>query len=336
MIFVPLPLLTAVLLIIVAVRFCNARDMTHPAHRLFAALIVLYAVQSVLLTLRWGYDVSGAAMPIALVAPVLPVIAYLAYTALTAPLSRRQLWPLGVIALHWGVYGAAPQATDALIILTYIGFGSLLIWQARKGPDRLTVPPLSRARDILTAMALTGATLIASALTDIYVIYDFIQNQGRNVGLVVTFVQTVFVLLIGVAATWAHAAADADTRPRAADPLDSSDAPEDTEIITRLEELFDRDALHQSEDISLRKLARRLGLPDRRVSNAINRSAGQSVSQFVNERRVRDACTLLQTTDDTVLAVSLAAGFATKSNFNREFQRVAGQSPSAWRRANRR
>ena len=103
----------------------------------------------------------------------------------------------------------------------------------------------------------------------------------------------------------------------------------------QLEALFAREALHRDEDLSLRRLARRLGLSDRRVSNAINRSHGTSVSQYVNGHRVAAACRLLRESEDTILAVSLAAGFATKSNFNREFQRVMGMSPSVWRRQNR-
>ena len=60
-----------------------------------------------------------------------------------------------------------------------------------------------------------------------------------------------------------------------------------------------------------------------------------SVSQFVNEYLITEACRLLRETDETVLAISLAAGFATKSNFNREFPRVTGQTPSQWRSANK-
>ncbi len=81
----------------------------------------------------------------------------------------------------------------------------------------------------------------------------------------------------------------------------------------------------------MRRLSRKLGLPDRSVSKAINKTQNMSVSQFVNQFRIKDACALLEQTDQSILQVSLAAGFLTKSNFNREFARITGQTPSQWR-----
>jgi AraC-like DNA-binding protein len=48
---------------------------------------------------------------------------------------------------------------------------------------------------------------------------------------------------------------------------------------------------------------------------------------------VREAQRLLKETEESVVQIALEAGFMTKSNFNREFLRVSGQSPTDWRRA---
>ncbi len=329
MVFVPLPLFATLLLAIVLIRFVVMHDMKQRAHQLFAALVALYVVQSLLLSLRWGYGLEFVAGPGAVIAPVLPVIAYLAFAALSAPLSARRLWPVIVILVNWVILMSVPQAADLFILATYIGFGGALVRLGVKGPDQLALSPLDNARGIAVAMGLTGFALVASGLTDIYVLVDFIRNEGRNVGLIVSFVQTAFVLVIGLAAGYGRASVDtgAVAEPRHRDAVVTGDS----EIISRLESLFATEGLHKSEELSLRRMARRLHLPDRRVSNAINRSRGVSVSQFVNEARIRDACVLLATSRDTILAVSLAAGFATKSNFNREFLRVMGVTPSAWR-----
>lgn len=106
-----------------------------------------------------------------------------------------------------------------------------------------------------------------------------------------------------------------------------------TEVLDSLKRLFTKKRLHHSEDLSLRRLSRRLGLPDRKVSEAVNRVREVNLSHYVNEYRIRDACTLLRDSDQSILQVALAAGFASKSNFNRHFQRVTGQAPSAWRAA---
>jgi AraC-like DNA-binding protein len=328
MIFVPLSLFASFLLAIVLVWFARTHDLSHRAHKLFFALVALYAIQSLLITLRWGYDVTGAASAAALLAPVLPVVAYLSYSAITGPLRPARLWPLIFIPLNWLGVTFTPDIADAMILMTFLGFGGLLIRLAWKGPDQMTLAPLENAREIVVAMALTGLTLVASGLTDIYVIVDFIRNDGRHIGFIVSFVQSAFVLVIGACAALGRVSqwpeSDDDMPAEATDVTQEDDA----NVMAKLEDL------HRNEELSLRRIARRLGVPDRKVSLAINRRTGLSVSQFVNNYRIKDACRMLAKTQDTVLTVSLAAGFATKSNFNREFVRVTGTSPSTWRKEN--
>ena len=84
--------------------------------------------------------------------------------------------------------------------------------------------------------------------------------------------------------------------------------------------------------LNLARLARRLGMPARAVSEAVNRVHGISVSHYVNNHRIGQACRLLDDTDMPITRILFEAGFITKSNFNREFLRVTGKSPSDWRR----
>ena len=334
MIFVPLSLFASFLLVIVLVWFTRTHDLSHRAHKLFFALVALYAIQSLLITLRWGYDVTGAASAAALLAPALPVVAYLSYSAITGPLRPARLWPLIFIPLNWLGVTLTADIADAMILMTFLGFGGLLIRLAWKGPDQMTLAPLQNAREIVVAMALTGLTLVASGLTDIYVIVDFIRNDGRHIGFIVSFVQSAFVLVIGACAALGRVSQSPesdDDGPTEATIVTQED---DAIIMAKLEDLFERENLHRNEELSLRRIARRLGVPERKVSLAINRRKGLSVSQFVNNYRIKDACRMLAQTEDTVLTVSLAAGFATKSNFNREFVRVTGTSPSTWRKEN--
>ncbi|MNN74956.1 HTH-type transcriptional activator RhaR [compost metagenome] len=75
-----------------------------------------------------------------------------------------------------------------------------------------------------------------------------------------------------------------------------------------------------------------MGIPARKVSQAINQQAGMNVSQYVNQLRIQQAARWLSSSDRPVTEIMLEAGFSTKSNFNREFLRVQGMSPSEWRR----
>lgn len=331
MLFVPLPLFATFALCFVLVRLWVTRDMSLLAHRLFALVVALYMVQSLLLCLRWGYEIDAIAPLIALLAPCLPVCAYLAYLSLADTLSQRNLWPLAVIAVNWLVWLVQPVLVDMPILLTYLCFGVLLLGLSRGGSDALALSRISDAVGALRAMRLTGLALVASSFTDVYLIYEFVQNDGRHAALIVTFVQTAFVLVIGLAAALGQTAAGEPADMEEARPKPAA-TDEDSEIIARLTALFEQEGLHRNEELSLRKLARRLGLPDRRVSNAVNRLRGVNLSQFVNDFRVDEARKLLLETDKSVLEVSLDAGFATKSNFNREFTRVTGQTPTGWRK----
>jgi len=330
MLFVPLPLFATLLLALALIRFFLTRDMSVRAHQLFALLVLLYAVQSLLTSLRWGYNLDGAAILMILLAPLLPVTAYLAYSALSGLLTLRRLWPLAPIVLNWLVYGIVPDLSDVAIMMTYIGFGVLLIRLGSKGMAQIATTSINDATDVRFAIYVTGTALIASGLTDVYLIYDFVRNDGQTAPLIVTFVQTAFILAIGISGIFGRSSATSpeDVATPAATPQATL---ADSEIVAKLERLFDTEHLHRDEDLSLRRLARRIGVPDRQVSNAINRTRNVSVSQFVNGFRIQEACALLEGTDRTVLDISLASGFASKSNFNREFSRLMGQSPSQWR-----
>ena len=91
--------------------------------------------------------------------------------------------------------------------------------------------------------------------------------------------------------------------------------------------------LFRDPDLTLSRIARRAGIPARQISGAVNRLERRNVSQLVNGYRIEAAKRLLAQTDMPVTAVMFEAGFQTKSNFNREFLRVTGSSPSEFRRA---
>ncbi|WP_371170668.1 helix-turn-helix domain-containing protein [Aliiroseovarius sp. 2305UL8-7] len=334
MLFVPLPLFATLFLVLLLCRIVLTRDMKLRAHQLFAGLVALYAVQSLLVTLRWGYEIEGVAPYLILLAPVLPAVAYFSYAALAGRQTGRKLWPLVVVAMNWVAFAALPFIPDPLILMTYLGFGMLLLGLWWKGTDALSLSPINDTREIRFAMCLTGMALVASGLTDIFLIFDFIRNEGRNAGLVLTFVQTVFILAIGLAASFGRAATVSEPEEVNV-PARPAPSEHDSDIVGRIEGLFKKEGLHRDEDLSLRRLARRLSLPDRQVSNAINRVRHMSVSQFVNDFRIQEACVLLNETDKSVLEISLTAGFATKSNFNREFSRVTGCTPTRWRKEHR-
>jgi len=75
-----------------------------------------------------------------------------------------------------------------------------------------------------------------------------------------------------------------------------------------------------------------LGVPVKQLSEAINKVTGKNVSRYINAARINEAKAVLSS-GENVTSAMLSSGFNTKSNFNREFLRVAGVSPSEWLRA---
>ena len=83
--------------------------------------------------------------------------------------------------------------------------------------------------------------------------------------------------------------------------------------------------------LTLQRLARRIRLPEKRLSAAVNRVTMGNLSRHINRWRIDHACELIAA-GETITEAMLASGFNTKSNFNREFRRVTGFSPAEWAR----
>jgi len=100
----------------------------------------------------------------------------------------------------------------------------------------------------------------------------------------------------------------------------------ETMVIAR--ELFKKDG-----GVTLEQAGRMMVIPARQISQAINRIYGSSFSQYLNDCRVKAAQIMLSDNKEMpITTVMMEAGFSTKSNFNKEFLRVTGLSPSEYRK----
>jgi len=106
----------------------------------------------------------------------------------------------------------------------------------------------------------------------------------------------------------------------------------DHAVLARLDTLMEEAALFRDPEITVARLGRRLGVPARTVSAAVNRVTGQNTSRYINAYRVKHAAHLLESSDLSVTDVMLEAGFISKSSFNTEFRRTTGRTPTEYRR----
>lgn len=94
-------------------------------------------------------------------------------------------------------------------------------------------------------------------------------------------------------------------------------------MVSRLGVLLVREAVHLDPKLTLSRLARRLHLPEKRLTAAVNRATGTNVSRYINAWCIRHACKRIEVGSSLTEAM-LDSAFNTKSNFNREFSRTSG------------
>jgi AraC-like DNA-binding protein len=328
MLSVPLPFVVALLLAIMLVRLLR-RDPPR-AGGWVMAMIAAYAVQAVLLGLHWGYGLVAIQPLQAVVAAAIPPLSWLGFRSFVMPDqgAGAHALPPFLVAAFWLF---APALIDPALELLFVGYGVALLRLARRGPDALAQVTLDGAIPAVRALQATGGMLIVSAAIDEAIALDIAHGHGQRAGLISGLANLVFVALLGWVAVIAGESA---TASGLAEPVATEPAPDpgDTEIVASLDALMRDRKLHHDPNLSLDRLARRMGLPARALSAAINRTRGLNVSQYVNAHRVADACGLLTETRTPITRILLDVGFQTKSNFNREFLRIKGVSPSAWRR----
>lgn len=344
MIFIPLPFVLTIVLAIIFVQLLRNREAGSRADMLFIVLIGTYMLQSVLLGLRWGYDIFTVLPLQILLASMIAGLAYLSFRSLTVQnsadtLRAVKIWPhlLPVLAVFVLLLVRRDLAALAIIVI-FLSYGLALLRLSFAGPDVLIAARLDGILRSYRAMQITGAMLIGSVIVDLLINFDFLWNSGRYSPSIILVTNIVSLLILGAAAGVAlNNRTDADDDEQDGEKLAVIPAEtvltteQQTAIVAELDTLMQEKQLYKDMELNLKRIAHRLRKPPRHVSEAVNRCRGISVSVYVNNFRVEEACRLLRETDEPVTQITFASGFLTKSNFNREFLRVTGMSPKAFR-----
>jgi AraC-like DNA-binding protein len=306
----------------------------------FFLLLVACITHTVLVGLRWGYGVWQLESIQPVLGAALPPLAWLSFSSLRSRHRRGSHWaklthfaPVLVVAI---VRWTDVASVDPLLFLIFLGYGSALLLLARQGPDALIRTRLEQVVPAFKAMVACAIALIVFAVVDGYVAVVVASGGYDLAASIVGVLALAAILMLGLSAAWAEGS-QASAIALGPEPLDTI-VPElpfadHAKTMRRVESLMTKDCLYRDPNLSLSRLARRAGIPARQVSAAINAERAANVSQYVNAFRVREACKKLHETDTTILAILMETGFHTKSNFNREFLRVTGMTPTAWRKA---
>ncbi|WP_375227965.1 helix-turn-helix domain-containing protein [Roseobacter sp. S98] len=330
MISIPLPLILTAVALMAAVFTVTRRWLPGNARVAFTALALLIAALTFLVTLRFAWNLEEVIAVQRLLPFWIGPLAWLGCLAVSdrAAEFRRALplhaGPAVAAGLLVQAFPALRIGIDPAIAVSYLIYAWLILRLWRAGPDRLSQVPVSKAA-ALRRLFLTGAGFLCVTLVlDSVIALDFLRTGGANVTRLLSFASLLQLVVLAVVLVLAL------RQPERAAPAASG---EDARLVTRAADCLSETRLFTDPDLSLTRLARRIAVTDRALSEAINRHTGANVSQFINGFRVEEAAHLLRTTRDPIMSIGEQAGFLTRSNFYAEFQRVKGMSPGAWRKS---
>jgi len=331
MLVLPLPLVVALVLGFLFAQATIAGN--RPA--LFSTLLLVCALQNLIVALGQYYGLSPALKLQPVLAACIPPLAWLAFvSASVRPATPGKDWAhaLGpAFVLFCALF--APVTLDTVIVLIFLGYGCALLAGLHAHRDALPLARLDAGTIPQRIWAAIAIALLVSALTDILIAYAFQTGSPGWAQKIISAGSAAALLAIGVLSLSPNLrTAGLEKVPEtAADrgAVQQAASKADIELVGRLDDLLTAKRLFLDPDLTLNRTAQRLGVPAKQLSAAINRTTGENVSRYINAHRIRHACALLEGGANVTTAM-LESGFNTKSNFNREFSRVTGRTPSTW------
>ncbi len=227
---------------------------------------------------------------------------------------------------------------DLAIIVSFGAYAAAIGWRARLGRAQFSHLGAHASGQVYRWLVVTAALLALSLVGEMAIVADI--QRGREIAqspaLLASLILTLFLVGFILLATlrrpslfdWMYEIGNAAFAAK----LSSYSEVEYKNCIARLEALVAHEKLYAEDGVTVRVAAKKLGVPARLLSEAVNRIYGESYSRHMNRLRVDAARRLLyENAGISITEVMLDAGFRTKSSFNKEFRAFTGESPSAFR-----
>lgn len=322
----PVPMIIALLLL----GFLALRIARGEAHISLLALIAVCAVQAAIIALVQYYGVSPMRPVQPVLATVIPPVAWFAFAQASGGQGSLRALALHVLGPLLALLCLAtnPVLLDVLIPLSFTIYGIAMLVRLWGGEDSLPHSRLEGGATSLIAWRIVAVALIASAGCDVLIAYGLARGHSGLLAWIPSLVSSLSLLSLGaLSLTNAIEARRESAREDVA--INPGDMERDQAIVARLDDYVKRQKPFLDPDLTLARLARKIVVPAKQLSTAINRVKGENVSRYVNRQRIEHACALLES-GLSVTAAMFDSGFNTKSNFNREFLRTKNLSPRDW------
>jgi AraC-like DNA-binding protein len=247
-------------------------------------------------------------------------------------------WLLALFALQLGLEGplqlAGPAGLSAEVAPTVLQalFAGAAIWWVVADWRTDLIDARRRARAVVV-LVLTVSAVASSVLLRVVLPAGGRANFDAHV--VLSVFNLVLLLAMVARGVGQDLRRDPEPAPRRA-PASRSMSVDDA-ALARLEGLLVVDRIYREPDLSLARLASRVGLPEYRLRRLIHERLGfRNFNGFLHAYRIAD---VVQALDDgrlrrtPILTLAFDAGYQSVNTFNRGFRDVMGTSPSAYRRA---
>ncbi|HDY7774564.1 TPA: helix-turn-helix transcriptional regulator [Vibrio vulnificus] len=347
MLAIPIPFVVSLMLATLAVTLHVRYSEQAPKAMMF---VLLCALTTGVVGLRWTYNAPLIAILQPILASFIPIVAWTTFAypnKQTIQGLAKHFWAPLLVTLCTSTRSFWALPLDELLTGIYLFYGLALIRHSTKEASfhHISFGCWENAK---RAANIAGWMLIFSALIDGAMSLDFAVNHGElapyilSVGhLVLLPILSITVVTVAMSSapieeTHSHkqrsekGSSIVDKEP----PLATMTRAQAKEIVSAFEQLMDEKSAYLDPELTLSKLSRKLCIPAKRISIAVNMLLDKNISKLINEYRIEHAKRALQQSDQTITQIMMNSGFQTKSNFNREFSRVTGMTPSQFRKLN--
>ncbi|NOJ01694.1 AraC family transcriptional regulator [Vibrio kanaloae] len=341
MLAIPVPFIVSMLLGLLAIiLYARLSQQTKVA----SMFLGLCSATTAMVGLRWtfGLEIFSIAQPI--LASTIPVAAWYAFAHANRDLGflpiKHFVAPLLVVVSSiTQPWLALPL--DEILTLTYIIYGIALLRFSSTEAALINVS-LGNWEGVKKAESIAGWVLIFSAFVDTFMSLDLTFNQGELSLYILTAAHLVLLPVLSIAVVVTGINTPITNGEKSKEMNGANDEPLSSALMTseRAEEITSmldikirQDSLYLDPELTLSKLTRKLGIPAKQISIAVNQVHKKNISKLINKYRIDHAKHALITSQGTITQVFMNSGFQTKSNFNREFSTMTGMTPSEYRKS---
>lgn len=341
MLAIPVPFIVSMLLGLLAIiLYARLSQQTKVA----SMFLGLCSATTAMVGLRWTFGLEFFSIAQPILASTIPVAAWYAFAHANRDLGflpiKHFVAPLLVVVSSiTQPWLALPL--DEILTLTYIIYGIALLRFSSTEAALINVS-LGNWEGVKKAESIAGWVLIFSAFVDTFMSLDLTFNQGELSLYILTAAHLVLLPVLSIAVVVTGINTPITNGEKSKEMNGANDEPlspalmtseRAKEITSMLDSKIRQDSLYLDPELTLSKLTRKLGIPAKQISIAVNQVHKKNISKLINKYRIDHAKHALITSQDTITQVFMNSGFQTKSNFNREFSTMTGMTPSEYRKS---